>query len=280
MAKTKSTPATTEYVNFQIEEAKKETAKMIEEVMSQLKDIRVEYQNSTAAAAPIAPEKSPEKVEVSEAVEDEEYSDDLEEEVSTGPDVDDDDDINNWDDPDLMSDKEYLFQVFPDLHRVVGMTPDEQYQEVLNRYRDKAVATLVTKELERIVQKEHQEIQATLDEELARRINAWKAESDRRLKQLDTLEKKVEAESAAVLKTARDLDAHYRRAVQLETLKERRSGLFIMGRHLLPFWFVVLATAILLIAGFFTVRFALATSQTNKTLQYELIHTIQQHPRR
>ncbi len=264
MAKAKSNPATTEYVNFQIEEAKKETDKRIEELMSKLEEYHVEWQHSTIP--------STSRTEAPKTIEEPEENQVEVENVADGtPDEIEDDSTTeepyDYEDPELMSDREYLHQVYPELHRVVGMAPEQQFQEVLDYYRDEAVATLVVKELEAIVEKDHQELHATLDEELARRINAWKAESDRRLKQLDTLEKKVEAESAEVLKTAKDLDAHYRSAVQLETLKERRSGLFVMGRHLLPFWFVILVTAILLIAGFFTVRFALTTSQSNRILQ-------------
>lgn len=280
MAKKKSTPATTEYVNFQIAEIEKKNDKRIEEMMSKLEEYHVLWQHSTIPDTPKAEEPTPMKAEPTESVNEPEEDqktqdgevDEIPEEIEDDSDADD---TYDYEDSDLMSDREYLHQVYPELHRVVGMTPDQQFQEVLDYYRDKAVATLVVKELEAIIEKDHEALHATLDEELARRVNAWKAESDRRLKQLDAIEKKVAEDSETVLKTAKDLDAYYRRAVQLETLKERRSGLFIRGRNLLPFWFVILATAILLIAGFFTMRFALNTYQTNKTLQYELLHTIQ-----
>ena len=172
----------------------------------------------------------------------------------------------------IMSDIDYLYQVFPTLPLWLTKTPEEHYAMIEERYRDKVIGRMMIKETNKVLSKFLDGFHLKSTAHANQIIAGWKAESDRRGKQYESLCQIVADDSAYVRKSVDDLNAHYRKAVQLETLKTRRSGLFAMGRHIFPIWFVALITATLLLSTFLASTFAVRTYETNIRLQHDLLH--------
>ncbi len=246
MAK-KQTPASTDYVNDAITQATEPMQEQIDELRNQI------------ASVTAPPASEPEETVPPTYI----YR------RNDNPDLEEDEESYG-----IMDDDEYLFQVYPDLPRWLTKSPDEHLQMVMDKYRDQAIGMLMVDETRREFQRFAEDFQPVLDNHISKNIDSWKAESDRRLQQTDARLKKMEETCDHVNQTTEDLDAYYRKAVQLETLKERRSGLFFFGRHLLPLWFVILATSVLLICGYFTITFAAEVQETNRALQQELLQLL------
>lgn len=174
----------------------------------------------------------------------------------------------------IMSDIDYLYQVFPTLPQWLAKTPEEHYAMIEEQYRDKVIGRMMIKETNEVLIKFLDGFHLKSMAHANQIIAGWKAESDRRGKQYESLSQKVADDSTCVRKTIDELNSHYRKAVQLETLKTRRSGLFIMGRHILPLWFVALITTTLLLSTFLASTFAVRTYETNIRLQQELLHSM------
>ena len=172
----------------------------------------------------------------------------------------------------IMSDEDYLYQVFPSLPQWLTKTPQEHYAMIEERYRDKVIGRMMIKETNDVLTTFLDGFHLKSTAHANQIIAGWKSESDRRGKQYESLSQKVANDSVYVRKNVEELNVHYRKAVQLETLKTRRSGLFIMGRHILPLWFVALITATLLLCTFLASTFAIRTYETNIRLQQELLH--------
>ncbi len=174
----------------------------------------------------------------------------------------------------IMSDEDYLYQVFPSLPQWLTKTPQEHYAMIEEQYRDKVIGKMMIKETNAVLTKFLDGFHLKSTAHANQIIAGWKTESDRRNQEQISLRQQIADDSEYVRKNVEELNAHYRKAVQLETLKTRRSGLFIMGRHLLPLWFMVFITAMLLLCTFLASTFAVRTYETNIHLQQELLHWV------
>ena len=161
----------------------------------------------------------------------------------------------------VMSDEEYLTQVFPDLPKWLTKSPDEHFKIILNYYRDRAIGKLCVEEVGQIMKgylpSIKPQIGGLLKAEAQLYIRETKAEAklvfaeiaqlDDRIKKLSDQEEKFGERLDNLETQQRRFRQDYDRAVTHSPFEKCNTGLFIYGRNILPVWFIILIITVLII---------------------------------
>ncbi len=154
----------------------------------------------------------------------------------------------------IMSDEEYLFQVYPDLPRWLTKTPEQHLKMVTNLYRDKAIGQLCVEEVSRVMSNYLPSIRPKLLEfleEERQQLADFRTDDNHdfcvkhnamleRPKDLEARDKAFDTHIEKLTAELQTFRADYRRALDIESLKPRHTGLFIRGLNILPSWLLAL----------------------------------------
>ena len=171
----------------------------------------------------------------------------------------------------IMSDEEYLAQVFPDLPKWLTMSPEEHFKMVLNHYRDKAIGQLCVEEVRQIMKDYLPSIQPQIADlvkaEIRLHVNKFSADKKVVLGRLSMVDDRINKLSEHEQKFANQLEdfevkqrtfrQDYDRAVGQSPFEKRHTGLFFFGHNVLPVWFVTLIIAVLILLCIFSTHFIL-----------------------
>ena len=150
----------------------------------------------------------------------------------------------------VMSDEEYLFQVYPDLPRWLTKTPEQHLKMVTNLYRDKAIGQLCVEEVRRIMANYLPSIRPKLMEfleEERQQLADFRTDDNHdfcvkhnamleRLKDLEARDKAFDTHLEKLVEDRQAFRTDYHRALDIDSLAPRHTGLFIRGHNILPSW--------------------------------------------
>lgn len=154
----------------------------------------------------------------------------------------------------IMSDEEYLFQVYPDLPRWLTKTPEQHLKMVTNLYRDKAIGQLCVEEVSRVMSNYLPSIRPKLLEfleEERQQLADFRTDDNHdfcvkhnamleRLKDLEARDKAFDTHIEKLNAERQAFRTDYRRALDIDSLAPRHTGLFIRGHNILPSWLLAL----------------------------------------
>lgn len=241
MAK-KSTPATTDYVNHAVAQA----VNPIEERVARLEE------TSRPDSGTPSSERVTETMTPSCVYQKHEVSIDLD------------------DNPEgIMSDEDYLFQVYPDLPRWLTKTPEQHLKMVTDLYRDKAIGQLCVEEVRRIMTNYFPSIQPQIKNLISVEAQLYTKETladtkivvreltlvDDRIKKLAERDDDFKSRLDDLENQRKEFKADYDRVIRLDQFERRNTGLFVRGKRWSSAWFIAVTIFLLItfniIGGYF-----------------------------
>lgn len=233
MAK-KSTPATTDYVNHAVAQA----VNPIEERVAKLEG------TSRPESGTPSSERVTETMTPSCIYQKHEVSIDLD------------------DNPEgVMSDEDYLFQVYPDLPRWLTKTPEQHLKMVTNLYRDKAIGQLCVEEVRRIMTNYLPSIQPQIKNLISAEAQLYTKETladtkivvkeltliDDRIKKLAERDNDFKSRLDDLENQRKEFKTDYDKVIRLTQFESRHTGLFVRGKRWTSAWFIAAAILLLIV---------------------------------
>lgn len=180
------------------------------------------------------------------------------------------------DNPDgIMSVEEYLFQVYPDLPRWLTKTPDEHLKMVTDIYRDKAIGQLCVEEVGRIMTNYLPSIRFELLEFLddeRQQLADFRSDDNHdfcvkhnamliRLQDLEARDKAFDVHIDKLNEERRNFRTEYRRALDIDSLAPRHTGVFFRGHNILPSWLLGLIFVAIFVMAIISSYFILSQQE-------------------
>lgn len=187
----------------------------------------------------------------------------------------------------IMSDEEYLFQVYPDLPRWLTKTPEQHLKMVTNLYRDKAIGQLCVEEVSRVMSNYLPSIRPKLLEfleEERQQLADFRTDDNHdfcvkhnamleRLKDLEARDKAFDTHIEKLTAELQTFRADYRRALDIDSLAPRHTGVFFRGHNILPSWLLGLIFVAIFVMAIISSYFILSQQEQigHQKAQIELL---------
>ena len=142
-----------------------------------------------------------------------------------------------------------------------SLSPEEQFEMVLNHYRDQAIGQLCVEEVRKIMKDYLPSIRFELlhflDDERKQLANFRTDDNHdfcvkhnamlERLKDLEARDKAFDSHIEKLAEERKAFRKEYRRALDVDSLAQTHTGLFLRGHHILPSWLLTLVFVIIFI---------------------------------
>lgn len=175
----------------------------------------------------------------------------------------------------IMSDEDYLFQVYPDLPRWLTKTPEQHLKMVTNLYRDKAIGQLCVEEVRRIMTDYLPSIRPKLMEfleEERQQLADFRTDDNHdfcvkhnamleRLKDLEARDKAFNAHIDKLTEERHNFRTEYRRALDIDSLAPRHTGVFFRGHNIPPSWLLGLIFVAIFVMAIISSYFILSQQE-------------------
>lgn len=175
----------------------------------------------------------------------------------------------------IMSVEEYLFQIYPELPRWLTKTPDEHLKMVTDIYRDKAIGQLCVEEVGRIMANYLPSIRFELLEFLddeRQQLADFRSDDNhdfcvkhnamlKRLQHLEARDKAFNAHIDKLTEERHNFRIEYRRALDIDSLAPRHTGVFFRGHNILPSWLLGLIFVAIFVMAIISSYFILSQQE-------------------
>lgn len=175
----------------------------------------------------------------------------------------------------IMSVEEYLFQIYPELPRWLTKTPDEHLKMVTDIYRDKAIGQLCVEEVGRIMANYLPSIRFELLEFLddeRQQLADFRSDDNhdfcvkhnamlKRLQHLEARDKAFNAHIDKLTEERHNFRTEYRRALDIDSLAPRHTGVFFRGHNILPSWLLGLIFVAIFVMAIISSYFILSQQE-------------------